>query len=1172
MNNKAVVVSLELAAQQFTAAIKQAQQQFETASKGIAQSAEQAGRAIDASLGGKAGKGAAGEIKGQVAGINRAFKDLAQQAQQAGNQVSEASDRMGRSMRDAGNAMRDVGGGGGGVFSALISGAAAAASAILSIGTAAMAIRKVIDESLNFERLERAMSAAVGKEFAGSEMRFVKDTANKLGVELSDVAGAYTRLAAAAKGTALEGRATRDIFTAITTAGTKLGLSGDQVNGALSAVQQMMSKGRVTAEELRGQLGERIPGAMRIAAQSMGVTEAKFSDLMQKGLIPINEFLPKFAAELQKSLGGGEIADGMEQNLARLRSSITEFAVEVGRSGFIDEINSQIKSMIEWFKRAAADGSLREWARNISDGLKTALEVVIDFGKAIYGLIQALKALAPYIAAAGVALWVGKITAAVTAVRAVATAARAAAAGLAAVEGVAAAASVAVAAIGRALAATGWVAAIAYVVYQFLQVKKSAGDAGDAIKEFKDSLAKIEAPPLDKLIAASMKGAKGEIDKIAADLKANVNGIFAMDRVDNSVFQARIADMGNRLKKINADRLAVEKEIAEKTKQFEQEKAIATRESEAKREAAARQTAEATKQYEKQKQLAAWAGNKAIEEFAKRRLDKVKEASKEEVDEAKNRVEKIKRHEEGLKLAKEALVERTKASEKQLVDEVIALTRKRLQEITATEQAITQAVEQAARAQAEIRRRAISDAIKAYQELGQKQAAEQFFGGESAKQLARETVAWEQYLAERRTLFGQLSGLFTDHEAKQRAHGSSMARIMEQGADEQIRVKEQLRARMQQQLSILEGELRQHEANVKRILSDIQSSADTYDKLEFDIKVQGMSEAEKIAAYAERAMQQRQKMAEINREVAASGRQATEEEVKSFQKAEQEGLSLVRTLSGMGEQGRKAALDIAGGMEQTAKSFNQNRLAMENAAIDGLKKSITEFKGALEQVGQDIQKLAEIKVKIHVAGEAGDMDELQKAFTALKSEAAKGLLLDVSTEGAIAKLEGAQAKAKEPTESQHSIRPDTTAVDAAIERLRQPTSSVHTIYEQRVQSYATGGPIAAAVGRIRGMIRGPGNGTSDSILARVSNGEYVMRSAAVRRWGVGFLNALNAGMMPGLPRYADGGLIAAASGGMASRDTIDLRFNIGGRQHTVQSSRDTAAQLAGALRELARGA
>ena len=53
-----------------------------------------------------------------------------------------------------------------------------------------------------------------------------------------------------------------------------------------------------------------------------------------------------------------------------------------------------------------------------------------------------------------------------------------------------------------------------------------------------------------------------------------------------------------------------------------------------------------------------------------------------------------------------------------------------------------------------------------------------------------------------------------------------------------------------------------------------------------------------------------------------------------------------------------------------------------------------------------------------------------------------------------------------------------------------------------------------------GLISGPGNGTSDSIVARLSNGEYVMTAAATRMFGTGLLDQMNAGR---IPAFASGG-------------------------------------------------
>ncbi|PZF63341.1 phage tail tape measure protein [Curtobacterium sp. MCBD17_013] len=70
-----------------------------------------------------------------------------------------------------------------------------------------------------------------------------------------------------------------------------------------------------------------------------------------------------------------------------------------------------------------------------------------------------------------------------------------------------------------------------------------------------------------------------------------------------------------------------------------------------------------------------------------------------------------------------------------------------------------------------------------------------------------------------------------------------------------------------------------------------------------------------------------------------------------------------------------------------------------------------------------------------------------------------------------------------------------------------------------IVAHASSGNVAFASG---GYVSGPGTGTSDSIDAKLSNGEFVFKAAAVDRLGLGFLNGLNSGKPRG---YADGGLV-----------------------------------------------
>jgi tape measure domain-containing protein len=111
-----------------------------------------------------------------------------------------------------------------------------------------------------------------------------------------------------------------------------MGLSGEQTEGAFLALGQMMSKGTVSAEELRGQLGERIPGAFQIAAKAMGVTTAQLGKMMQQGEVVASEFLPKFGNELEKRFGkqAAGASESLQANLNKLDASWQRLKVSIG--------------------------------------------------------------------------------------------------------------------------------------------------------------------------------------------------------------------------------------------------------------------------------------------------------------------------------------------------------------------------------------------------------------------------------------------------------------------------------------------------------------------------------------------------------------------------------------------------------------------------------------------------------------------------------------------------------------------------------------------------------------------------------------------------------------------------------------------------------------------------
>ncbi|MDX1951515.1 MAG: tape measure protein [Verrucomicrobiota bacterium] len=191
--------------------------------------------------------------------------------------------------------------------------------------TAGILVREMLQATVSMERMQGALRSVTGSsQAAGKEFEFVTREAKRLGLDLEKTAAGYVSLTAAARGTALEGKQTRDLFTGIAEASAALRLSADQTQGALIAVQQVLSKGTVSAEELRGQLGERLPGAFNLAAQAMGVTTAELGKMLERGEVVAADFLPRLAAELHKTFGpeAEQTAKALSGVIANLR---TEF-------------------------------------------------------------------------------------------------------------------------------------------------------------------------------------------------------------------------------------------------------------------------------------------------------------------------------------------------------------------------------------------------------------------------------------------------------------------------------------------------------------------------------------------------------------------------------------------------------------------------------------------------------------------------------------------------------------------------------------------------------------------------------------------------------------------------------------------------------------------------------
>jgi tape measure domain-containing protein len=164
--------------------------------------------------------------------------------------------------------------------------------------------KEVFDTTLKMDSLKNSLNFISGGQ-GKATFEYLRKESDLLGLSLEASANGFKQIAGAARGTNLEGLQTKNIFEGVSMATSVMGLSAEQSEGALLALSQMISKGKVQAEELRGQLGERIPGAFQIAARAMNMTTKELDKFMADGKLIAEDFLPKFANQLKQEFGSG---------------------------------------------------------------------------------------------------------------------------------------------------------------------------------------------------------------------------------------------------------------------------------------------------------------------------------------------------------------------------------------------------------------------------------------------------------------------------------------------------------------------------------------------------------------------------------------------------------------------------------------------------------------------------------------------------------------------------------------------------------------------------------------------------------------------------------------------------------------------------------------------------
>jgi len=260
------------------------------------------------------------QLTGKINKNNKEAVELSKRIQQLDTTLKGADKSMGIFVRNVGNYQS--------AFKGLGSSILSTVGAIVGIQSGFEALKFVFNTNLQFDSLNKSIELVSGnaQEFAINQ-QFLARVSDHLGLEIIGLATAFKTFYAASTQSGVSADKTRQIFEQVSKVGARLKLSQDSINGVFTAFGQIISKGTVQAEELRGQLGERIPGAFSIAAKAIGVTQQELNKMLKAGEVISADFLPKFATELEKTFGGGtERVEGLQAAVNRFSNALKDVA------------------------------------------------------------------------------------------------------------------------------------------------------------------------------------------------------------------------------------------------------------------------------------------------------------------------------------------------------------------------------------------------------------------------------------------------------------------------------------------------------------------------------------------------------------------------------------------------------------------------------------------------------------------------------------------------------------------------------------------------------------------------------------------------------------------------------------------------------------------------------
>lgn len=268
---------------------------------------------------------------------------------------------------------------------------------------AAYAVSKLNEINQQMKGQDLALTAVTGsKENGQAAKKRLRVMADDIGFNARELTPAFTKMIASGEASGFGQAKSEKVFKSMAEYGRVMGLSSEDMKGSMRAVEQMMNKGQIMSEELKGQLGERFPAAIALFAKSQKMSIPELFKAMEKGLVK-SDALEAFAETLAKEARkGGALAASKQSTAAqqqRMGNGISD-SIESFSDGGFDKASAT-------FFKVVADAL--EKMQPLMKSLGYAFEIIVSPISAFIKLMGELGSLWPSMAQ-GLGLTTGQFT------------------------------------------------------------------------------------------------------------------------------------------------------------------------------------------------------------------------------------------------------------------------------------------------------------------------------------------------------------------------------------------------------------------------------------------------------------------------------------------------------------------------------------------------------------------------------------------------------------------------------------------------------------------------------------------------------------------------------------------------------------------------------------------